>query len=591
MALLKARPTLHFYAPTILYPGQTFEGTVVARASRAMKVDSLDVRLLGKEQVTQGSGNAQRTHKTTLFSLGARLSHKATLAGEHRFACRFTLPHDCPPSYGGLRARTEYVVSIHVDIPWWPDTHASYEVFVALAPRDVPVTPAVVSSRPSGPVADEAHAEVALADTNLVNGGTLRGAVALSNVAFNRYGGATIALVGQERRIVGRRVEESNSKVYELNLRASDVKEGEAIPFAMRLPELQCSARSRTWEHRWWVELKLRRLLGSHLLVRTPVVVLPKDSKRPLAAGAERIAQYIGSPRLAAIWRAVGEHEGLHFDGSGLSGSHDAVQIRVEREHRGSAGVHLSGRLTFPSLYLGLDGGKLGSFERYLPGQRRVTWPNADHYFTGRELSQVETFARSAIPKDFGYAIADVNDESLSVECKDAGFDQAALAHFVYVVRALARQVPHAARAVPPPAASAGAMLKAFQDLAQRLGGELRPADLGVEGHWEDRRATVRTVWSADAKPVHVSVALRPTLPPPESLYGVYSPQQLPANLRPELRSAFAAVLQLGGELIVEAERFCALIPAPLTDVTVALDALSALASLELAMHRRGAYR
>lgn len=588
--MLKRRPTLTFLAPPAIYPGYPVEGTVVTRALRPLDIDALDVWLGAAERTTTGQGKYEVTQITPRLTLRARLSSRALLAGEQHFVTNFTIPHDCPPSYAGARSSMQYIVSVLVDVPWWPDARASFRLLVLPPPSSPNAKPALMSSNPRGPTADEPHAEVALADTFLVVGGVVEGAVALFNVGFHHYTAITVALVAEELRSL-RTSESTELGCYELQLPLSRPSEGEAIPFQLRVPNVQPSARGTHWQLAWFVDVTVRRARGASLRVRTPVEVLPERSTRPASTQPLRLSEHVGSPRILAAWRAVAERTGAHFDGQTLSASVGPVSVVVAREHRGERGVHLTARLGYPHLRLGLDAGRLGSFERYLPGHARVQWPNADHYFSARDLAQATSFARAAVPRDFGYGIADADDECLWLETRDPGFDHGSLEAFLRAACALAARIPAAALALPFPSQATPALRQVFASLAQSLGATVSAADVSVRGTWEGRPVEVATVWSPGGAPVHTRVRLDAEVRPPERFWGRYSSDAVPSQVRGEARVALTEVLARCWELGVEPERLEAILPAPLGAPPLALDALSALGRLEVALHRRDAYR
>jgi hypothetical protein len=166
--------------------------------------------------------------------------------------------------------------------------------------------------------------------------------------------------------------------------------------------------------------------------------------------------------------------------------------------------------LRYPSLGLGLDGGLASSLRRVIGGGVTIgddAWDKR-HYLTGREASQVESFATTLKSALLPLRVADVEDERLTVERRDAGQNRAPLRRFGEDALALARTLPKAVDRIPPPSSMASAR-PAWEQLARRLDGELRCGDMAIFGRFEGAAVAVATVWGPKGEPEHTSFEYR----------------------------------------------------------------------------------
>lgn len=522
MRLIKARPKIQLILPSYARPGDAVDAEIVLTAKRPVELRRMTCRLVGEEAVVIQQGQYGSRWARTLCAYEARLLEEQTVPeGRSKHQVRFRLPEGLPPSYNLRRgewvsqgASVDYTVSVALDIPWWPDAEADFTLVVQSPPQQVDDEGATLhATSVEGPSGKEPHLEFSLSSRQVMGGDTLRGELALGNVDFNRYKTAILALTGYESllRESGDRVQRVEAARYAVELDVSSATEGQAIPFGMKLPgELAPSHQSKLWALDWVFEVKIRVAWGSDLVAQVPVEVLPSGSNRRRTP--RKAPPRIGGERMAAIWTAVGGELGLTFDAdeAALTGSAGPVALRLRREHRGADGLFLVADLRFSSLGIGIDGGQAGSLRRVMGGGVSIgdeSW-DEHHYLTGRESRQVEAFARRLRPTLLPLGLADIADDRLVVERRDAGQSRAALSRFGQDVLALAQALPRARRRIPPPAAMTAAR-DGWSKLAEGLGGELRAGDMAIFGRYEGAPVAIATVWAPSGEAEHTSFEYR----------------------------------------------------------------------------------
>lgn len=593
--MFKVRPKIRLLAPPQLIPGQRFVAEAIVKASRPLDVRYIDMTLECTERGTLGSGNSQYSRTASPVRLRGRVVGKTRLEGTQHFRCSFTIPGDAPPSYRGSRSTTTYMLTVHASIPWWLDAKPSYVLNVGYPPSDLQPTPGLYSTNPAGPKGTEPHAEVSLASTQVVSGKVLKGAVALSNISHARYHGLRLELVGLERITLGSRSTVFEAFDYHLELPLASTREGQAIPFRMRLPDVPPTHASRLRRLDWVLRVRAKRRLARDVVVGIPVTLLPAGSASKTLKSARAAPPALGSERIRKLWQHVASELGLRLEDDALHFETQDVSLRVERQHRGASGIFLVGDLRFPSLGLGLDGGVIRGFQRYFGSKERVDWP-AGHYFTGRELAQVRAFAEALLPGTIPFKVADASDEHLQCELRDSGQTYAKLLRFAYDTKSLAEEIPAARAAIVPPARFSPAVVRAWKRLAKQLGGRLELGDMSIRGSFEEHEASVVTEWS-DEDPILTRITLVPNLElTPRSQHrwnaedgrAPGSSRKLGAKAEKLLQALQADALAVD----VEKEALRVALPAPLSQPLTAGEWLARLVQLELTLRkRRGPYR
>lgn len=519
MALIKHRPRIRLLLVPQLEPGETFVATVIVEARRVVPVEVIEVDLEGVEERSIGSGQYKIVRRRDICFLRARIDPGGELpVGRSEYRCRFTLPASAPPTYAGDRVRISYLMNVRASIPWWPDAKASFEVNVG--PGNVhegtESKPVLFSSRPEGPSANEPHLEGSLTSNSLVPGGIVSGAIALSNVAFTRYAGLRLALVGMEWVTIGGRQSENEAQRYEIDIPLDKPREGEPYQFRMRLPDrVPVSYRHGMWSLTWYFECKAQIRWSHDLILRLPVTVLPRRTRS--SARRTRLAPpTVGSERVQVLWRDVARAHGLEFDSRRIHGSigdSEPIGLVVEREHRGGGGVFLVGTLSYASLHLDLAVEpkkgwlRLGDTGIQLGDKQ---W-DKDHHVSCRDRSQLNAMSSSLLPTLTRFRSVRMLDESAVVELRNAGASKSKLGAFVRNLVALAHGISHARQQIPPPALM-HPHTDAWKDLARNLDGALENARMAVTGSLAGVAVAVRTEWTPDGEPLQTVIEARPSM-------------------------------------------------------------------------------
>jgi hypothetical protein len=295
---------------------------------------------------------------------------------------------------------------------------------------------------------------------------------------------------------------------------------------------------------------------------------------------------------------------GLTIERESMVGLVGSTRIRIWREHRGRSGLRLCAELTFPSLQLELDGGQVSGARRLLsfttpPG--RSDWEQR-HRVDGREREQVLAAWRALFDpllteNSLGRVVlTDLSDDRLLLERADAGQNAPPLEGLARAAVMLARLVPRARAAIPPPSAMREA-LDAWQELARSLGGTLETARMAIECDLDGQPAEIVTHWDTFGEARHTEVTLRPepSLPIRWQLEWSDAAGVTSGDLEDLNKAACEVFVELEREaaaVSIAADRLIAMLPAPLADPTPARLALLRLSALADALRSRaGAYR
>jgi hypothetical protein len=505
LAFLKRRPTIKLRVPREIRAGQTFEGEIILDARRPVPIESVTVELLGSEWA-QISGGEVSIGRTVIFvRLGGVLSGATELqAGPTRYRCVFELPRDAPPSYHGVNASTEYRVKVHAAIPWWPDAEGSFEVLVGpgTVADERPGRPQVFSSAPSGPDAQEPYVEGSLSASVMAPGDTISGAVALGNVRWSRYKVVKVALIGWQTVLIGRRRDEREVSRYQLAIPIDKAEEQKPIRFDLRVPDdgLPPTWQSTLWQMRWFFEVKAELRWGSDLILRVPVMIVPRQGARESAVpvATAYAPPSVGSERIQAMWRDVGRELGLSFENEtlrGRAGGATPTEYEIRREHRGKQGIFLVAELSYPSLGMDLEirrGTGWFALQRIPLGDFTF---DRKHVVRARDPAQVAAFAASVLPSMKQLDVVSLDDERARIETRDSGQNPKRLRGFVERVSWMARSLVAARLHLPPPAPFVP-FLHEWQDVAERLKGQLHPGGMAIHGEIDGLPAEIRIEWS-----------------------------------------------------------------------------------------------
>jgi hypothetical protein len=522
VGLIKTRPKIQLILPTYAHPGTQVIAKVNLETRRKAPIEFIHVTLIGREVVTVPVGNSAQRHRRELCGFEARLFDDTTLRkGKTSRSCTFDLPQSLPPTHGTrtrgyntIHTSVDYVVHVHCKISWWPDVKRAFVLNVAMPPtKVVDAGPTVHTSRLEGPSGKEPHVEFSLRSSVVAAGETLRGELALSNVDFVRYKVALLSIVGYEKRFRSQDALIGQDEVlrYSIKHDISTLSEGEPFAFGMKLPEdVPPTFTSVLWDLRWVFEVQLEVSWSDNLTAQVPISVVPRGSQRKVRQ--QQAVPTIGSQRLTKLWTAVAMNLGMRFDEveQQIETQIAETKLVIRRQHRGGDGIFLQAELTYPSLGLDIDGGLASSLRRMVGGGAKLGDAKWDkrHYFGGREEEQIDAFARSLRDHLLPVSLADIDDEHMVIELRDAGQSRKVLTSFSQHALVLAKALPSAIQTIPAPALMMGG-LRAWQRIAKRLGGKLRTTNMSVRGRFDGVEAVIESAWTPDGKARHTAFTIQ----------------------------------------------------------------------------------
>ena len=582
---MRSRPKVKTYLrPAIATPGQTLEVEVVLTSASETPVDYVEMKLEGTERAQFGrSGLSQ-----SFLALAARHGPRTLGIGEHRLAGRFELPPTIPPTYRGGAASIEYTLAVHVSIPWWPDRRQSFTIPVAPIAAPFAPTPQTVVTAMEGPRGTAPYVEASYDSTTLEIGGELAGAVSIANVLHTKIRGVDLELIGTElpRAGIGSYV----SRRLRWRIFDGAPPEGQPIPFRVSLThDLGIGVIGNVFELTWHLEVTVDVAWDFDAKLRTPVTLVPAGSSTPSVRGGRAAARWVapvGRERRALIWATVAEKRGMINDAEQekMTASIGPVALVVHLEQRGVDGLFSIATLRWPHLGMELhaeqrswtDVLSVGTVDLgQSDGARRVT-------ARAREAAQ----ARAVLADDVLAALATfdevrVDDERATVTSRGGAQTVPQLDAFVSRAILLAQTFAAAVARVPAPAKMAG-FVRAWEALAQRLGGRF---DRGAMGIREARLGTesieIVTEWSrrGEIEGTVVRVLLSPPL---DHALDLTSPE-----LSREARDLAAAIATDVRKVRFGPDALEALVEGPLEDPTSVEPLLEKLA--RLARSARGA--
>lgn len=491
---MRSRPTLQlFLTPRQPTPGGTLRVDLRLESKSETPFDAIEVELVGKESrywFTSVTNNTSISHDHHREILRRRQVFPGGILtpGEHRHAVLFPLPSDAPPTYKSSLSTVEYVLSVRVRIPWWPDRHERYAIRVAPPETTLGApSPRIYSTRAGAPPADEPVIELSLASDQIPLGGQLLGALAFSNLGGRKLRRIELLLGTVETARVESSTGPTTVDKRELVLSQETPAEGASIHFRLTIPEDLSAAFSSPFiqvSH----ELSATAVVafGRDLGLRVPLTILrpgappPPPSDLPL----------VGKERHAAIFQEVIEtlrdagYEILQGDPSEASVSFQAgqVQVRVVEEHRDGLG---------PCLVADLDGPPLGLDLRVC----ERSWTDLGNRLDGldgafqkrftvlcREEAQALALLTPALREALAaFDEAALDDEGAIVLARGGARERQGLLRFLAAAHRLGLALSSAPEHLPPPASMAP-FLPAYRRFADRHGGHLSVGDLSLRG-------------------------------------------------------------------------------------------------------------
>lgn len=475
-------------APRSIETGREVELRAIVDCAAPVSVRGIGLDVVGRAVWLTSSEYGDQRQTTDFFRAATSLFAGGELAaGRLALPARVRLPAGLPGSYRGRRIHVEYVASVKVDIPWWPDAAESFDLHVAAPDTAAPGRPIILYSRPDGPDGRAPYFELSLPTTGLVPGTRLEIAASFSNVDHNRYRSLEIELVALETIegfLAGGTTERSATRwVAELD----GLREGEPFRTRVVVPLDMAPAFDLDRIRLSWL-LRARARVGWG---RDPVVVVPVTVHRVEAeAVAVRAPPEVGSERVAALWRRVGAASGLTLVDGILSGASGGARVSVWRELSGRRGPIVIGEIDLPDLRIGLR----------LDGRRKL--PRARDQRHGEVLAgRLDSAFRDA---------GAVSATDLLVRCaaRGSGTRRAPLAAFVNAVVLLARELMAVRAELPAPARLAGE-IDAWSATAGALGARLEAAGPSLRGERDGLAFEIGVAWNEEDEPAALEMMVR----------------------------------------------------------------------------------
>ncbi len=556
--------------PRAIVPGQVFHARAIVRCHQRLPVKAIEVELVGTCVWFTRSQYGKLRNDEVFHRAVARVRGRCDLdARDHEFPVQFELPEDAPATYAGEDIEVEYAIHVHVAIPWWPDARASFLAFVTAKSR--PERPRQRSVYTSGADSLEHHrpyAEFSLGATTLYPGETLRGAVALSNVAYNRYRGVDIELVAIETYPAFLGTTRHHRRTHRWSLDVAEITEGEAIRFSLQMPgDVVPGFVCASCRLSWFLEIRVDVSWSPDLRMWVPVEIggprATEDSVVPAPLA-------VGSERLDLVWQAAGEQTGFSYTQGRLVKNIVDTTISISREHRGRRGLVLYGHVEFPDLGIGLRASAGG--------------------LISRDRQQLACLLQAFDGALTDLELVHASDTGIWAERADGGQRFEPLAAQAKSLAKIASALISVRHQLPPPSAMA-AMVPAWERAAKLLSGRLLIAPMVIVTSADEMAIEVRTDWDAHGQPSRTVLELRPTLPIDRRHRLVWRSSD---TLAP-LDEAELPLVELGAgarALAIDVTRIRVFLPGPLEDPATEIDRISTLVCIGRRLSARGgAYR
>jgi hypothetical protein len=513
---MRSRPKVRvFLTPRRPIPGDSVRADIELTSTSETPVDDIEVRLTGDERRYRGStmaGNVSIPHYATHrhADLVAHLGKSTLTEGVHRRSITFAIPPTAPPAYQSGTAAVEWTLKLRVDIPWWPDRRAGFQVGVVTAPlHDVVDAPRTFSSS-NGPQGRDLYLEASLDRSTFALGDVVSGAVSLSNVAYHRVSKVIVACVAMERAVVASSVGTREVARLETLVREGKIEEGASMPFRFRFPEeATCTFRGECVAVDWTFEVRAVLSLARDVTMAVPIVVgRPASDRRDEAP--HRVSP-VGRDRRALIFAEAARRAGWdHEPGEErLTRAIDGATIEFGVEHRGGEGRWLVGTVRWPDLGLGLRVVEKRWIDRLRGNAVELERAFGERFrITVREPAQAESLldapARAAV---LAFRQVTIEDTGAWLSDPGAAHTLDELQKFADRVLVAARALTNAARNIPPPEKMA-AHLDAWRAFADGSNGRLVVGEMSVRDATIDReRVDVITRWESD-RPIGARVCV-----------------------------------------------------------------------------------
>jgi hypothetical protein len=114
-------------AEPIRHRGQTVEWRLALQPPKAVEIEGVQAKVVGREKVVRGSGTHRTTHTHVVVDQELEMAPARSLMRGEPFEQRgsFVLPADAPLSFKATDNALEWEVQVTVEIPRWPDWRGS----------------------------------------------------------------------------------------------------------------------------------------------------------------------------------------------------------------------------------------------------------------------------------------------------------------------------------------------------------------------------------------------------------------------------------------------------------------------------------
>lgn len=487
---MRSRPKITVYlTPSPALPGQRFRAELVLESTSDTPCDAITLTLIGEEKRywrTRRSNNSSRRvyHERSIVAVGAKFPGALLSPGKHTRRAVFDLPPNASPTYRSEFTEIAYLLSVRVDIPWWPDSTADYTVAVAPLPARARTSPVTRFTSHTEPQGKELYIEASFSTLDAQIGQVIEGVVSLTNVAHHRVTQVDVALVAIESPLVESSAGPAEVARTTWTVSPKAPRDGESVRFALKIPKGMPPALETPFiavTHQFEIAARVTFSADAQILV--PVRILPAGSED--AAGVAPAA--VGDKKRAANWQRALAGLG-RADASLVSFDADTEEVVlscggrtlvVYVEKRGKEGSFLVARAAWPSLGLGL----VVRDRRWKDiGGIDVDDAWDDRFVVrGRDAAQVVPFL-DARTRAFLQAFADV-----SIEDREGRVAVKGSAHVVEALTAFLRaaidfdawmSTGYERVASPVPLAAAKGAWRAF---AQKWSATFHPGDFSVD--------------------------------------------------------------------------------------------------------------
>ncbi|HRI71460.1 MAG TPA: hypothetical protein PK156_44810 [Polyangium sp.] len=492
---MRSRPDLRVYVePESPAPGDRLHVRVCLDSHNVTPFHSVDVYFTGREKRyknTSSNGKTSQTHyhERSVVNLGARFEGGVLEKGPWERSVTIDLPADLPPTYKSRLSTIAYELSVRVDIPWWPDRTGVYTIPVRLqkAPRQK-VRPGLYGTQRGETRDGEPVIELSLADEKLFIGGTLEGAIAISDLGKRKLRRVEIALISVEQPVV-----ESTNHSEETDKRTWKVfdgtpENGKSIPFLLQIPaDVPPTFRSPFIQVTQYLEVTAVVAFGLDVSLRIPTFVCRGKPAKDEPT-EKKALPIVGQERQLTVWQAaVGQSRlptdvNLRLDTGSPAVCLDiqGMSVQIREEVRRDVGPCLVASLTYPSLGMQL---RLAE-RRWIDFGGK--WAEIDHKLRQRFTISAREEAQGSVLFNLNLSKAlrwfhevGLNDESTVAMRKGGVYQVAGLVRFIAGAYELAQQLRMATKDLPPPGAFSEAFA-AYQQFAQHKGISLRRGDCAL---------------------------------------------------------------------------------------------------------------